>query len=903
MLPAGTSVGHYEIVAAIGHGGMGEVYRARDTRLHRDVAIKIIADIVANDPERVARFAREAQTLAALSHPNIAHVYGVELDGSVRGLVMELIDGVDLRTRLDRGLVPYSEAVSIAAQVASALEAAHEKGIVHRDLKPANIMLDERGRAKVLDFGLAKSIEPMSGADPADSPTLTSNNLTGAGVILGTAAYMSPEQATGRSADKRSDIWSFGCVLYELLSGRRAFERADLPGTLRAVLADDPDWTALERASPSIQRLVRRCLQKDRTRRLADIADARLDLEDELASPGSLALPLSPAPPSPRASRAPWAVAAASLAVAGAVLGLSAPWRVKAPAAVIRLDADLGAPVSLVTAQGVGGVLAPAGDALVFVGQPRSAGSPQQLYVRSLDRLSANVLPGTEGAMSPFLSPDGQWVGFFAGAKLKKTSIAGGGAIELADAPNGRGGSWGDDDHIIYMPDFYSGLWRVPSMGGDAARVTTPADSSGTHRWPQVLPGSKAVIYTSHASLTGYEDAELVMQPLPSGPSVVLQEGAYHGRYLPSGHLVYMHEGTLFATVFDLNRLERRGNPVPVLDGVANGAFWTGAAQFSAADSGLFAYLSESNAATPISWQSQSGESAVLRSTPATWSDPAFARDGRQLAITIFDGRRSDVWLYDLARDALARLTQQSPSAFKPVWTPDGSRIAFTAAGGGTGVFHIAWQRADGSDAVQRLTQGANGQAASSFHPTGRFLAISELDPKTSYDIKIVPLHGAEAAGWTAGTPTDFIRTPAVELEPMFSPDGRWLAYVSNESGRFEVYVRPFPGPGGVWQISSGGGTFPTWSHARGELLYSTLDQRLMLATYEADAQSFRASPPRPWSDARHRLLGPLITRNFNLHPDGRRVAMARAPDESAAGDRLVFLFNFFEELQRRVPR
>ena len=903
MLPAGTPVGHYEIVAAVGKGGMGEVYRARDTRLNRDVAIKIIADSVSNDPERIARFAREAQTLAALSHPNIAHVYGVELDGGVRGLVMEFIDGVDLRSRLARGPVPYNEAISIATQVASALEAAHEKGIIHRDLKPANIMIDARGRAKVLDFGLAKSIEPVSGADPTDSPTLTSpGNLTGAGIILGTAAYMSPEQATGRPADKRSDIWSFGCVLYEMVGGKRAFEHADISGMLRAVLADEPDWTVLDRASPSTQRLVRRCLQKDRARRLADIADARLDLEDELSGSSAVALPSQVAPAIRRAPRAPWVVAAASLAVAASTLGLWAPWRTEETPAVIRLDADLGAPVSLVTAQGVGGIVAPAGDTLVFVGQPRAAGSVQQLYVRSLDRLTAQVLPGTEGAMSPFFSPDGRWVGFFAGAKLKKAAIAGGGAIELAHAPNGRGGSWGDDDHIIYMPDFYSGLWRVPASGGEAVRVTSPANDSGTHRWPQVLPGSKAVIYTSNTSLTGYEDAEVVLQPLPSGPSVVLEKGAYYGRYLRSGHLVYMHDGTLFATAFDLGRLERRGSAVPVLDGVSSSAFWTGAAQFSAADNGLFAYLAEANAATPVSWQLQSGALEVLRPAPSTWSDPAFAPAGRQLALTIFDGRRSDVWIYDWEGDALSRLTRQSYSAFKPVWTPDGSRIAFTAARGNTGAFTIAWQRADGSGEVQRLTQGANGQSAASFHPTGKFLAINELDAKTSFDIKIVPLQGDETRGWTAGAPVDFVRTAAVEIEPMFSPDGRWLAYASNESGRSEIYVRPFPGPGGVWQISRGGGTFPTWSHARRELFYSALDQRLMSANYDAQGESFRPTPARLWSNTRHTLLGPVITRNFAVHPDGTRVAMARAADESSAGDRLVFLFNFFEDLQRRVP-
>jgi Tol biopolymer transport system component/aminoglycoside phosphotransferase (APT) family kinase protein len=902
MLSSGTRVGHYEVVAAIGKGGMGEVYRARDVRLNREVALKLIPDSVASDPERIARFTREAQTLAAVNHPNIAHVYGIEEQGGVRALVMEIVDGVDLRVRLAVGRLPYRDAIAIASQLAAGLGAAHEKGIVHRDLKPANVMIDAAGHVKVLDFGLAKSVASPD-ADQANSPTLSSPvHLTQEGAIVGTAAYMSPEQATGQAADKRSDIWSFGCLLYELLTGKRPFEQADVPSTLAAILAKEPDWSLLGAYSPVIQRLVRRCLEKDRRRRLADISDARLDLEDELSgAASSLVLPTGPAPNA--GSRLAWLFAAAAATAAVTVSVAWAPWRETPDKAVMRLDADLGAPVSLVTAQGVGAILSPDGTTMVFVGQPRTPGSVQQLFVRRLDSLAAQPMPGTEGAMSPFFSPDSAWVGFFAGGKLKKAAVAGGGAIEMAGAPNGRGGSWGDDDQVVFMPDFYSGLWRVSASGGPPARVTTPAQSGGTHRWPQVLPGSTAVIYTSHDTLQGYEAAELVLQPLPTGEPVVLQKAAYYGRYLSSGHLVFMKEGTLFASAFDLRTLRPTSDPVPVLEDVANGAFWTGAAQFSASEGGLFAYQSEGSTATPIAWETAAGVTGLLRQTASTWSDPVFSGDGRRLALTLFDGRRSDIWIYDWAADALVRLTQHAYAAFKPVWTPDGSRVAFTLSRGDTGVFNIAWQRTDGSGAVQALSKGTSGRTATSFHPSGRFLALNDLAAATSFDILILPLEGSEDTGWTPGTATVFLKTAAVELEPMFSPDGRWLAYSSNESGRFEVYVRPFPGPGGVWQVSRDGGTFPTWSQSRSELLYSSLDQRVMSVAYESDARSFRASPPRRWSRARHRLLGPVVTRNYALHPDGTRLAMAQAPDETAAGDRIVFLFNFFEDLQRRVPR
>ncbi len=917
-LQSGARLGVYEIVTLIGAGGMGEVYRARDTRLGRDVAIKVLPDAFARDASRVARFKREAQVLASLNHPHIAAIYGLEQDGTHSALVLELVEGPTLADVIEkqnfpqrggpRG-IPITEALQIARQIAEALEAAHEQGIIHRDLKPANIKLTSGGQVKVLDFGLAKAVSDGSGAvapaDLSNSPTITSAGTLG-GVILGTAAYMSPEQARGKPIDKRTDVWAFGCVLFETLAGKRAFEGDDVHDVLVSVLTKEPDWTALNPATPvPIRKLLRRCLESDRKRRLADIADARLEIDDVL-SPSGMRLASESAEASRPRQRprtvVPWAVAACALLISAATLLLWSPWRQEQQPALARVSAELGAPVSLVTTQGPGAILSPDGTTLAFAGQPSAGIGISQLYVRRLDQLTAQALAGTEGAINPFFSPDGRWIGFFAGGKLKKVAVNGGAAITLADAPNGRGGSWGDDDHLVFMPDFYTGLWRVAASGGQVTQVTTPVKPSGTHRWPQVLPGSKAVIFTSHTTLTGYENGDIVVQPLPSGEPRVIQRGGFYGRYLPSGHIAFVQDGSMFAAAFDLDRLERTGEPVPVLQDLAHGGFWTGAAQYSVSDTGTAMYVSGSNSASPIHSVDDAGAITVLRQTPANWSDPAFAPDGRQLAVDVSDGKQSDIYLYDWTGDAMTRLTIDPGTDAKPVWTKDGTRIAYmsTRRGGNFGVF---WQRADGSGDVQALLEGTNGAVPASFHPSGKYLALIELNPKTTFDILILPIEGDEASGWKPGTPIPFANGASVELEPMFSPDGKWIAYFSNESGRFEVYVRPFPGPGGTWQASSGGGSFPTWSRTRPELLYATLDRRIMAVSYTTQGNSFRASPPRVWTGVQHQLLGPIINRNFDLHPDGKRIALAKAPDAAASrADKVVFAFNFFDELRRVVP-
>jgi serine/threonine-protein kinase len=916
-LAAGARLGPYEILSTIGAGGMGEVYRARDTRLKREVAIKILPESVASDPERLARSQREAEVLASLNHPHIAAIYGLEESGETRALVMELVDGETLADRIGRGPIPLDEALPFAKQIAEALEAAHEQGIIHRDLKPANIKVRPDGTVKVLDFGLAKIVEASGAAEAGRaggaramsmSPTITSPAMmTGMGVLLGTAAYMSPEQAKGREADKRSDIWAFGCVVFEMLTGKRAFAGDDVQDTLVAVLRDAPDWSALpSETPPEIRTLLRRCLEKDRKKRLADAADARIEIDEALASPSGVAAVGLHGIDAPRARRAlPWLLLAGALVALAAVLALWSPWRTTARPVAVRMSAELGVDASLVVDQGAAAVLSPDGHVLVFAAQ-KSGATNSQLFVRRLDQLDATPLSGTDGARNPFFSPDGQWVAFFASGKLKKVSVTGSAAVTLCDAVNGRGGTWAEDGTIVFTPDSTPQvrLLRVSSAGGTPQPLTTLAEGEATQRWPQVLPGGKGVLYTTAPSAIEWEDASLVVRPLLAGERKVVQQGGYYGRYLPSGHLVYVHDGTLFAAPFDLDRLQVTGQAVPVVEGIGTNLGVTGGAQFAVSDNGTLAYLPGRSvtADMPTVWMERGGKTTPLRATAANWANPQFAPDGHRLAIDIVDKQSTDVWVYDWGRDSLMRLTFDPALDQKPVWTPDGRRIVFGSTRSGA-TPSLYWQRADGTGEVQRLTESSIAvQYPASWHPSGKFLAFGEQFPRTGFDLMILPVGGDEASGWKPGQPTVFLNSPFREREPMFSPDGRWLAYMSNESGRDEIYVRPFPGPGGKWQVSTAGGLYPTWSRTRRELFYAAPDNRIMVATYTVAGDAFQSAKPSVWSETRF-APGPR-GRSFDLHPDGERFAIAPAPDAQSTvkQDKVVFIFNFFDELRRLAP-
>jgi Tol biopolymer transport system component len=910
---SGTVLGPYEILAPLGSGGMGEVYRAIDTTLKRAVAIKVLPAGLADDPDRLARFQREAEVLAALNHPNIAAIYGVERSTSVSALVMELVEGPTLADRIAEGPLPLEEALAIARQLALALEAAHARGIIHRDLKPANVKVRDDGTVKVLDFGLAKALEPPAGAaagSPSMSPTLTSPAMTQIGMLLGTAAYMAPEQAKGRPADKRSDVWAFGCVLYEMLTGRRTFDGDDVVDVLGAVTRLDPDWTAIPATvPPAVRSLLENCLVKDPRARAGDIAVARFVLEHaaRIAPP----VPHTPAPTSPLWRRTlPWGVAAAALLLAAVLV--AARFRVVTPpvATLEKLSADIGADASLPIDQGASAVISPDGHTLAFVAQA-NARAVSQLYVRPLDVLRAQPLAGTEGARDPIFSPDGRWIGFFADGKLKKVAVTGGATVTIADAVNSRGAVWADDDTIVFQPinaasPGTGALMRVAAAGGTPAPVSPLLGAEVTQRWPQVLPGGHTVLFTSHDSTTaGYEGANIVVQPLAGGERKILVRGGYFARYVPSGHLLYMHEGTLFAAAFDVERLALTGQPVPAVEGIATNSAY-GGAQFSVANDGTLVYIGGAriDRTAQMSWLATNGGTSPLRATPAAWDYPKFMPDGRQLVFQIDGtvGNQSDIWIYDWARDALSRLTFDGGSR-RPVPTPDGRRIVFTTrrpTTSGTDSLNLYWLRADGTGEVERLTEGPNQQLATSWHPNGRFLAFYEArGAVTSMDLMILPMEGDETTGWKPGTPTVFLSTPANETLPAFSPDGHWIAYSSNESRQAEIYVRPFPGPGGKWQVSTNGGSIAAWSPTANELFYESLDGHIMRVTYTATGDAVQFARPQPINDTR---IVPISRRLWAVHPDGKRFAVNPIEAEPAKTDRVVFVFNFFDELRRIAP-
>jgi Tol biopolymer transport system component len=905
-LAAGTKFGPYEVVAQIGAGGMGEVYQAHDTKLGRDIAIKVLPAAFAHDTDRLSRFQREAKMLAALNHPNIATIHGLEQSGGTSYLVMELVPGETLAERVRRdGPLPVEEALAIAKQIAEALEAAHEKSIIHRDLKPANVKVTPEGKVKVLDFGLAKAFAgDGANDDPSNSPTLSAA-ATMQGTILGTAAYMSPEQARGKSVDKRTDIWAFGCVLYELLTGRRAFQGETTTEILAAVLRGEPDWQALPETTPlSIRALLRRCLRKEMNKRARDAGDARIEIEEALAAP--VTAELTTAAPTTRGwrERVAWA-AACVLALIAIALGIGFVLRAPKPSQPMRLSAEIGVDASLDTSLGPSALLSPDGTrlALVAIG----ADEKRRMYVRSLDALQATALSGTENARDPFFSPDSQWIGFFADGKLKKISVQGGVAVTLCDAPTDRGGSWGEDGTIVFTPDIVVPLSKISSAGGTPEPLTTLDKQGGdvTHRWPQVLPGGKAVLFTSSTSSVGpiAEYANIVVYSMASGQRKTLQRGGFYARYLPTGHVVYMHEGTLFAVPFDLKRLEVTGQPTPILEGVV-AAPAVGGAQFSFSDTGNLLYVAGRGGDLSVSiyWMDREGKFRPLRETPGAYYNPAFSPDGKRLALEVSDGKRRDIWVYEWERDSLARLTFAGESNSNPAWTPDGQRIVYSSHEKG-GTYNLWWIRADGGGNAQRLAESTSAQYASSWRSNGKALAFSQYNPGTNLDIMTLPIEGNEKPGWKPGEPIPFLNTSSAEGEPAFSPDGGWLAYQSSESGSYEVYVRPFPGPGGKWQISTGGGVLPKWSRNGKELFYRTPDSKIMVVTYTASGDSFHANKPQLWSPGQFTELG-LFTYNFDLHPDGKRIAVLKAPGagQTDAATKVSFIFNFFDELRRRVP-
>ncbi len=901
-LAQGTKLGPYEILTPLGAGGMGEVYRARDTRLERTVAIKILPPHLSDDATLRQRFEREAKAISSLNHPHICVLHDVGRQDGTDFLVMEYLEGETLAKRLEKGPLPLAQVLQFGIQIADALDRAHRQSVVHRDLKPGNIMLTPSG-SKLLDFGLAKAAVPLAvGATLTDVATRTTP-VTQQGTIVGTFQYMSPEQVEGKDTDARSDIFSFGAVLYEMVTGRRAFPGKSQLSVASAVLEKDPEpiSTLQPLTPPALDRAIRRCLSKDPEDRWQTVRDLLLELK-WIAEAGSQAgVPVPLVSHRKLRERLAWA-AAALFALIAIAFAIGFVVRTPKPPQPMRLTAEIGADASPVTNFGPAAILSPDGTHLAFV----AAGPDQKrrIYVRPLDQLQATALSGTDNSRNHFFSPDGQWLGFFADGKLKKISVQGGATATLCDAPDDRGGSWGEDGAIVFTPSFGAPLSKVSSAGGTPQLLTAFDKRVGelTHRWPQVLPGGKAVLFTSSTFTGFYEDADIVLYSTASGQRKTVHHGGFHARYVPTGHLVYMHEGTLFAAPFDLKRLEVTGQPAPILDRVATNP-GTGGAQFSFSETGNLVYVAGGSVIQNLSiyWMDRQGKFTPLRETPGGYFAPAFSPDGRRLAMNIRDGRRTDTWVYEWERDTVTRLTFGGTFTGSPVWTPDGQRITYSFLEK-DGVSNVYWKRADGAGDALPLTESKNQKYPSSWRPDGKVLAFTQLNPDTSWDILTLAIEGDEKSGWKPGEPKPFLNSPFNEVDAAFSPDGRWLAYGSDESGNSEVYVRPFPGPGGKWQISTGGGLLPRWSRSSKEFFYRTTDSKIMVATYTATGDSFHADKPQLWSPGQFTGRGPGS--NFDVHPDGKRFAVLKAPatGETSPVNKVSFIFNFFDELRHKVP-
>ena len=912
-LTPGTRLGVYEIISSIGEGGMGQVYRATDTTLSRQVAIKILPDAFTADPERLARFEREAKTLASLNHPHIAAIYGFEKSSGLHALVMELVEGDDLSQRITRGAIPLDEALPIAKQIADALETAHEQGIIHRDLKPANIKVRPDGTVKVLDFGLAKALEPMGALSSSlsMSPTITTPAMTQAGMILGTAAYMSPEQAKGRTVDKRSDVWAFGCVCFEMLTGTRAFEGEDVADTLANVLKREPDWTALPADVPDqIRLLIKRCLEKDRKARISDVGVARFLLTETMPTDAAAAVTATGS-----ASRRRIVAAASVTLLVGAAVAALATWALTRPAPSTRqpMRFALVPPAAQALALNTtvrNLVLSPDGTHLVCV-----AGSDSHLMVRAIDQLDAVPLRGITDASAPFLSPDGRWVGFFTGAggELRKVSIAGGPAVPLCPITGGsRGASWGPDDTIVFATNDATGLLRVSAAGGEPKVLTTPDTAHGEvgHLFPSVLPSGRAVLFTITAA-GPIDNAQVAVLDLTTGHYKTLIHGGSQAEYVDPGYLVYAVAGTLRAVRFDAVKLEVLSDPVPVVDQVTT--LVTGAAEYSVSRQGALVYVAGGarGGARQLVWVTRQGhEDPIAAAPPRAYVYPRLSPDGTRVALDIRD-QGQDIWIYDLARQTLTRLTDSPAVNVYPVWTPNGKRVIFgSARAGGQNLF---WQAADNTGTVERLTTSPNTQFPTSISPDGTRLIVQEFVPKTGRDLRVLQMEGPSAA-LRAG-PSTAIGTSPRQTEPLvqttfaedngeISPDGHWLAYQSNESGQNQISVRPFPNVGsGHWTISTSGGARPLWARSGKELFYLDGTNAVTAVPIQSTPTFSAGNLTKLFDNGRYVAAG--IGRSYDVSLDGQKFLMIKATangDQTSTSPSMVVVLNWTEELKARVP-
>jgi serine/threonine protein kinase len=908
MSMIGKSLVHYEISAEIGRGGMGEVYQAKDTKLGRDVAIKVLPEEFALDKDRVTRFQREAKLLASLNHPNIAAIYGLEESDGTHFLVMELIEGETLKDRIKSGPIPVEEALKLALQMAEALEAAHENGVIHRDLKPANIKITPDGKVKILDFGLAKAyVGDQENLSPMDSPTISAA-ATQQGVILGTAAYMSPEQAKGKSVDKRADIWAFGVVLFEMLTGRQSFTGETASETLASVMKSEPEWDSLQPNLHSrIRLLLERCLEKDPKNRYSGISDARVDIQKALADPsGIFAQPISTAEPR-RNLRSTVTLIAAAVILTAIIVGVVV-LNLKKPESseITRFYYEL--PEGQQFSSPIGKVLAVSPDGKQFV-----YSTSQGLHLRSIGELDAKLIAGTsnENPTFPFFSPDGKWLGYSSAGKLKKIAMGGGAPVTLCDV-NGvfGGGSWGDDNTIVYA-ELPNGIMRISANGGTPESLFKPEEGSN-YALPQILPDGESVLFQK--SIPDPLTIQIVVQSLESESPKDLFVGS-NARYLPTGHIVYtvgdnildIGGHNLFAVPFDLDRLEVTGGQVPLVEDI-RGPFGM---HYAISDSGTLVYMpgatGELVTGRTLVWVDKEGKEEPITAPPNIYVYPKISPDGTRAALGISpDSITADIWIWNFLRKTLTRLTFEGAGI--PIWSPDSKRIIYSATRDDQqGVY---WRNADGTGKEEMLYSEPDRTIFPlSITGDGGHLVVSVIEgsatlQNSKWDIGILSMEGEHVL-------KPLLHDDYVEVQAQISPDSRWIAYASDEATgealKTEIYVRPFPEVDqGKWQVSTNGGSSPRWSPDGQELIYLGDDNTVMSVAIETDP-ALNLGTPRKFFQSNYVGLGTEGT-PYDIHPESGRLLMMKTPLATIQGGvgesprRINVVLNWFEELKQRVP-
>jgi len=883
LLNTGAKLGPYEITGPLGAGGMGEVYRARDTRLNRIVAIKVLPAHFNDRSELRERFEREARTIASLSHPHICTLYDVGREGSTDFLVMEYLEGETLAAGLKKGPLPLEQVLQYATEIADALDKAHRQGITHRDLKPGNIMLTKAG-AKLLDFGLAKLRQGAGSTKPLSELPTEKDAITAQGAILGTLQYMAPEQLEGKEADARADIFAFGVVVYEMATGKKAFEGKSQASVIAAILdRDPPPMSSLQPMTPpALDRVVKKCLAKEPEKRWQAASDVCDELKWIAEQGGQAAVPVPGVAGRKSRERVAWALAA--IAVVVAVLATAIPYFHRTPAEVRPVRFTINPPE-----KGRFPVLAfaptflsvsPDGNRLAFIAVDSTGHS--MLWIRDLDSDIAQPLPGTDDGIGPFWSPDSRFIAFTANSVLKKVAVAGGPPQTLSPLAGFGTGTWNQEGDILFAPVGLGPILRLPSGVGLATPVTTldAARQQDYHNWPDFLPDGRRFLYFAHSRNS--ENTGIYVGSLDSKETKLVLNVGSAALYSPPGYLLFVRAGTLLAQTFDADRLELKGDAFPIAEGVQVTP-GNGGAAVAVSQNGVLAYrVAPTNAQTELVWVDRKGGEQPLPAPPHAYRNPRISPDGQRVAVTI-DELGSQEWLLDIGRGTLTRLTFEGSYNGAMAWTPDGKRIAFgTDRAGPRNLF---WQLADGSGGAESLLANDRGDVAGSWSPDGQTLAYQETSPGAGYDLWVFRLGDHKAQ--------PFLQTRFNEISPRFSPDGRWIAYASDESGRYEIYVQPYPGPGGKWQISTDGGTEPVWVR-NGELFYRSGDK--MMAVETTTQSNFSADKPKLLFERHYATYNTMPA--YDVTPDGQRFLLAKTGGQ--APEEINVVLNWVEELKQK---